>query len=231
MILAIRIPNCAYVTPNTITTFGRSVFPVHFSLMYSRYLYNIKEIIGFRVKQNYVMLTGEHLARTPSPLVMPDDFVAKLVCPENLIHHCFQIVAHRRIAVEVDGSVFGEQVAHERQPFIHEVEVRIGAFSPDIGVSDGFQCGLLFGDFVFVLADEQFHRKVCADVKGRISVDESDFPAEFLSEACHDDAVIAPDESVSEVILALVLLLKEFALSGGEGFASWLIDRFDELQW
>jgi hypothetical protein len=138
--------------------------------------------------------------------------------------------------MHINTPPFTQQVAHQRQAFVHHVQVGIDAFAPSVAIGDGFQDGLLFEYLVAVVADLDFHGEVCADIEGRVDVDEVDLAAKLLQQGRHHEFVVAPDEHVAEVVAMVLLaergfveeraLLVRFGFAGIEGH----IDGLDALQ-
>ena len=118
--------------------------------------------VRFRVKENGIVVDRKLgcacLATSSEWGSLPNDFVLKILLPKHLIEHGFYVVSFLCVEVDVNAAVVGEEFAKKHEPAAEELN--------KLRAEDFVAVGLLF-----VL------HEVLARGKGRVDVDELDFPA------------------------------------------------------
>ena len=187
-------------------------------------------IFGLRKEEDRAVLPRElFLSRCGRPGVDPRNFIPEIIMSKHFVHHQPNVSVDAPVAVDINASLIGEQVAHERQTLVNHGKVGSDSVPPSVAVGDHFHNGLVFLDFV-IFADFDIQGEVRADGERRVNVDEVDFPREFIAEGVEGEFVVAPDESVAEVVAeeSVAFGVVQFSLRGESG--AGFVDGFHQLQ-
>lgn len=80
----------------------------------------------FCIEQKHIRRNAETNSRilgfATAGLPLPNDIVSKIPSPEHGVHKLFQVVAGRRVAVQVDATGFLENPSHRQQSHGHEAQ-------------------------------------------------------------------------------------------------------------
>ena len=175
-------------------------------------------VYGFCIKINVVVLTIEFTTDVHFPAgVVPDYFISKEVGPKNFVKNDSDQTIYFPIAMDINASIFGQQIPHQRQPLVDHRDERVGPFAPRVAVGNLLQnVGFLGegldsagrtppdeGGYRGVAPHFDVHRKVGPHVERRIDVDElqAALRLEFLAQRPvlqrrQDQFVVAPDEFI-----------------------------------
>ena len=174
-------------------------------------------VYGFCIKINVVVLTIEFTADVHfSAGVVPYYFISKEVGPKNFVENDSDQTIYFPIAMDINASIFGQQIPHQRQPLVDHRDERVGTFSPRVAVGNLLQdVGFLGEGLDFagrtplaplirgVAPHFDVHRKIGPHVERRIDVDalQAALRLDFLAQRPvlqrrQNQFVVAPDEFV-----------------------------------
>lgn len=64
----------------------------------------------------------------------PNNFISKVLITKYFVQYNFGVVAHVPVEVDVDGAIFGQQVAEEQGRFVEPLQIGIEAPTPSVAV-------------------------------------------------------------------------------------------------
>ena len=104
--------------------------------------------VAIGIEKNYVVDTAKPFSITPPCCTSPNDIIPEVPCPEHGVHQQLQVVACRRVTVEVDAPRGLQNPLHLHQPHGHHRQVRLHPLT--VGQARGLdhvcQRGLLVGN-------------------------------------------------------------------------------------
>jgi len=149
------------------------------------------------------------------------------------------VTVHPPISMHIDAAILREQIPHQHQPLVDHRDETVRPSAPSVPVRDLFQNSRRFRERL--VTDLDAHREVHPDIKRRIDVDQLDaallldlFPEGSVLQAGEDELVVTPDQLVRpafELPAPVIIPDIEHLLDLCVLSFSWLIHRFDDLEW